>query len=288
MTAASRTTVRDFQKMKAEGTPIAMLTAYDETSARLGELAGVNALLVGDTLGMVIQGHQTTLPVTLDHIIYHAQIVTRVTTVPFIIGDMPFMTYNISPEQAMANAGRLMQESGVGAVKMEGGASLAPTIARIVQAGIPVMGHIGLQPQSVHKYGGMRVQGRDDAEDARRLLADAHAVQDAGAFAMVVEGVPVELGKMITEQVHIPTIGIAAGPHCDGQVQVFHDLLGLFDAFKPRHVRRYIEGAKLFREAIASYVDDVQNHRFPTAEHAFAMKPDVLAALTSMNGADED
>ncbi|MCL4251026.1 MAG: 3-methyl-2-oxobutanoate hydroxymethyltransferase [Anaerolineae bacterium] len=287
MTAASRFTVRDIHKLKEDGTPIAMLTAYDETSARLAELAGVPMLLVGDSLGMVIQGHQTPLPVTLDHIIYHAQIVTRVTTQPLVVGDMPFMTYNISPEQALANAGRLMQASGVGAIKMEGGTYLAPTIARIVQAGIPVMGHVGLQPQSIHKYGGMRVQGRDNVDAARKLLADAQAVEDAGAFAMVVEGVPVELGKMITEQVRIPTIGIAAGPHCDGQVQVFHDLLGLFDAFQPRHVRRYAEGAQVFREAIASYVDDVKNRRFPTDEHAFAMKPEVLAQLNGTETEDK-
>jgi 3-methyl-2-oxobutanoate hydroxymethyltransferase len=281
----ARLTIRDFQKLKADGSFIPMLTAYDATSARLGEAAGIPALLVGDSVGMVVQGHTTPVPVTLDQIIYHAQIVVRVTQQPLIIGDLPFMTYNISPEQALANGARLMQEGGVGAIKMEGGGYLAPTIARIVEAGIPVMGHIGLQPQSVHKYGGMRVQGRDNVEAARHLIDDAVRVQAAGAFAIVLEGVPVELAQRITERLHIPTIGIAAGPHCDGQVQVFHDLLGLDESLHLRHVRRYAEGAQVLRDAIAQYAADVRAGSFPTAEHAFSMKPEVLAAL---DGADVD
>jgi 3-methyl-2-oxobutanoate hydroxymethyltransferase len=244
-------------------------------------------LLVGDTLGMVIQGHDNPVPVTLDHVIYHAQIVTRVTRKPLVIGDMPFMSYNVSVEQALANTARMMQEGGVGAVKMEGGEYLAPTIARIVAVGMPVIGHIGLQPQSVFKVGGMRLQGKD-VDAARQLLRDAKAVEDAGASLLIIESVPAELGKMITESVHIPTIGIGAGADCDGQVQVFHDLLGLFEDFVPRHTRRYAEGASVFKAALADYADDVRARRFPTASNAFAMKPDVLAALQNPNGADDD
>lgn len=281
-----RATIRDFRKMKEEGTPITMLTAYDVTSARLAEAAGIDSILVGDSLGMVIQGHDNPVPVTLEHVIYHAQIVTRVTEKPLVIGDMPFMTYSVSTEQALINCARMMQEGGVGAVKMEGGESLAPTIERIVEAGIPVMGHIGLLPQSVHKLGGLkRMQGKD-VDSARRLLQDAVAVENAGAFAMVVEGVPAELGRLITQRVNIPTIGIAAGPDCDGQVQVFHDLLGLFEAFMPKHAKRYVEGASLFKSAIMQYAEDVRSRRFPTADHAVHMTQEVLSALYAEEDGD--
>jgi 3-methyl-2-oxobutanoate hydroxymethyltransferase len=228
---------------------------------------------------MVIQGHDNPVPVRLEHIIYHAAIVTRVTQRPLIVGDMPFMTYSVSGEQALENAGRLMQEAGVGAVKMEGGEPLAATIHRIVDAGIPVMGHIGLMPQSVHKLGGLRRMQGKDVEGARRLLRDAEMVEQAGAFAIVIEGVPSELAQMITQRLHIPTIGIAAGPHCDGQIQVFHDLLGLFEDFTPRHTRHYTEGAAIFKQGITQYSDDVRARRFPTEDHAVHMKDDVLMAL---------
>ena len=273
-----RLTIRDIQKMKDQGEPIAMLTAYDATSARISEAAGVPMLLVGDTLGMVMQGHNSTIPVTLDHIIYHAEIVNRVTQRPLVVGDMPFMTYNISPEQALANAGRLMQESGVSAVKLEGGGHIAPTIKRIVQAGIPVMAHIGLTPQSVNELGGFRVQGKE-VETAQRLIRDAEAVQEAGAFAVVLELLTAPLAQMITERLHIPTIGIGAGPHCDGQVQVFHDILALFDEFVPRHTKRYARIGDLMREAVADYVNEVQERTFPTQANSFEMKEDVLTAL---------
>jgi 3-methyl-2-oxobutanoate hydroxymethyltransferase len=280
----TRLTIRDFQKLKDDGVPIAMLTAYDATSARLGEAAGIPALLVGDSLGMVIQGHDNPVPVRLDHIIYHAQIVTRVTQRPLVVGDMPFMTYSVSAEKALENAARLMQEGAVGAVKMEGGEPLAPTIRKIVEAGIPVMGHIGLLPQSVHRLGGLkRLQGKD-VDGARQLLRDAEWVQDAGAFALVIEGVPAELGQMITQRVHIPTIGIAAGPACDGQIQVFHDLLGLFADFTPRHTHRYAEGAQVLQGGIAQYVADVLARRFPTEANSVHMKQEVLMALQT----DED
>ncbi len=273
-----RVTVRDIQKMKEDGEPIVMLTAYDATSARLSEAAGVPMLLVGDTLGMVIQGHEYPIPVTLDHIIYHASIVTRVTNKALVVGDMPFMSYHVSVEQALTNAGRLMQESGVSAIKMEGGESLAETISRVVDAGIPVMAHIGLMPQSVYKVGGFRVQGRD-LDSAQHLLRDAKAVEAAGAFAVVLESVPAPLAQIITERLHIPTIGIGAGPDCDGQVQVFHDILGLFEDFVPRHTKQYAHLAADVRDAIGAYVRDVQTRAFPTADNSFSMKEEILAAL---------
>ncbi len=279
-----RITVRDIQKMRDDDQPIVMLTAYDATSAKLSEAAGVPILLVGDTLGMVIQGHEFPVPVTLDHIIYHASIVTRVTSKPLVIGDMPFMSYHVSVEQALMNTGRLMQESGVNAVKMEGGESLAETISRVVDAGIPVMAHIGLMPQSVYKVGGFRVQGRD-LDTAQQLLRDAHAVQEAGAFAVVLESVPAPLAEIITQRLRIPTIGIGAGPHCSGQVQVFHDILGLFDEFVPRHTRQYAHLSDDIRKAIGEYVHDVQARTFPGAENSFTMKDDVLMALRA-DGAD--
>ena len=279
-----RKTIRDFQKMKDESQPIAMITAYDAMSAQVAQAAQVAGILVGDSMGMVVQGHDTPIPVKLEHIIYHASIVVRMTQTPLVVGDMPFMTYNVSPEQALTNAATLVQEAGVGAVKMEGGEHLAPTIRRVVDTGIPVMGHIGLQPQSVHKMGGMRVQGKD-LDTARQLLRDAEAVQNAGAFAIVLEGVPAPLAKMITEQLHIPTIGIGAGAHCSGQIQVFHDLFALLDGHVPRHAKQYAQLGTLMREALAAYVHDVQTGAFPTQENSFTMKADVLSALQT-NGAD--
>jgi 3-methyl-2-oxobutanoate hydroxymethyltransferase len=273
-----RLTIRDIQKMKQERQPIVMLTAYDASSARLSEAAGVPMLLVGDTLGIMIQGHSSTVPVTLEHIIYHSQIVVRTTEAPLVVGDMPFMSYNVSVEQALTNAGRLMQEAGVSAVKLEGGEALAPSIARIVQAGIPVMAHIGLMPQSVNVVGGFRVQGKD-AVSARQLMRDARAVQEAGAFAVVLESVPAQLAQMITQQLSIPTIGIGAGPDCDGQVQVFHDILALFEDFVPRHTRQYANVGEIIRTAITDYVHDVQNQQFPKDENSFLMKEEVLAVL---------
>ncbi len=273
-----RITVRDIQKMKTEHKPIVMLTSYDAMSARVSEAAGVPLLLVGDTLGMVIQGHEFPIPVTLDHIIYHASIVTRVTNKALVVGDMPFMSYHVSIEQALTNAGRLMQESGVNAIKMEGGESLAATIDRVVDAGIPVMAHVGLMPQSVYKVGGFRVQGRD-LDTAKQLLRDAQAVEAAGAFAVVLELVPAELAELITRRLHIPTIGIGAGAACDGQVQVFHDILGLFDEFVPRHTRQFAQLGTAMREAVGAYVHDVQAGSFPTAENSFTMKAEIIAAL---------
>ena len=273
-----RLTIRDIQKMKDDHERIVMLTAYDATSARLAEQAGVPMLLVGDTLGMVVQGHDSTIPVTLDHMIYHSEIVTRVTKTPLIVGDMPFMSYQVSEEQALQNAGRLMQEAGVSSVKLEGGESQAHTIRRIVDAGIPVMAHIGLTPQSVNQFGGFRVQGKQ-LESARQLVRDAEAVQAAGAFAVVLELVPAPLAEFITERLEIPTIGIGAGVGCDGQVQVFHDILALFTDFVPRHTKRYANVGDMMLAAIKQYQTEVQTQQFPDDAHSFDMSAEVLAAL---------
>jgi len=274
----TRKTILDIQKMKAQGEKIVLLTAYDATSARVAEAADIPVILVGDTLGMVIQGHSSTIPVTLDHMIYHCAIVARVTQTPLIVGDMPFMTASISAEDTLRQAARLMQEGGVTAVKVEGGETVAPLIKRLTQAGIPVMAHIGLTPQSVNQFGGFKVQGRQ-LEDARQLVRDADAVQAAGAFAVVLELVPAPLAGLITRRLAIPTIGIGAGPDCDGQVQVFHDILGLFDQFLPRHAKRYAEIGEDMRAAAAQYRQEVQAGAFPTAEQAFSMSAEVLGQL---------
>ena len=270
-----RITIRDIQKMKAAGELIPMLTAYDATSAYLGEQAGVPMLLVGDSMGMVIQGHQSTIPVTVEHIIYHSQIVVRATEKALIIGDLPFMSYKVSIEQAMQNAARLMQESEVGAIKLEGGEFIAPTINRMVQAGIPVMAHIGLTPQSVNQFGGFRVQGKDK-DTAEQLICDAQAVQDAGAFAVVLELVPAQLAQEITNKLRIPTIGIGAGPNCSGQVQVFHDLLGLFPSFGPRHSKKYADVGQVMKDALNQYVNEVKTAQFPTEDHSSQMSQEIL------------
>lgn len=273
-----RLTIRDVRKMKNNGKPLVMLTAYDATSARLAELSEVPMILVGDTLGMVVQGHDSTIPVRLEHMIYHCAIVVRVTTKPLIVGDLPFMTYSISPEQALENAGRLMQDGGVSCVKLEGGERMAPTVKRIVDSGIPVMGHIGLTPQSVNQFGGFRVQGKQ-LDSARQLIQDAKMIQAAGAFAVVLELVPSRLAKLITQILDIPTIGIGAGVHCDGQVQVFHDILALFDDFIPRHTKRYTNIGDMMRQAITEYRTEVENHQFPTDANSFTMDDDVIESL---------
>lgn len=275
-----RLTIRDVQKMKTDGRRIVVVTAYDATSARVAERAEIPLILVGDTLGMVVQGHDSTIPVTLEHSLYHASIVTRVTQKPLIIGDMPFMTYNLNPEQALTNAARFMQEAGVTCVKIEGGVSIAPTIRRLVEAGIPVMAHIGLTPQSVNRFGGFRVQGRE-LDSARQLVRDALAVQEAGAFAVVLELVPAKLSAHITQRLHIPTIGIGAGAGCDGQVQVFHDLLGLFDAFLPKHTKRYAEIGTRMQAGLVEYREDVEAGRFPSEVNSFSIADEIIATLES-------
>ncbi len=273
-----RFTIRDIQALKDRGEIIPMLTAYDYTSARLVEQAGVPMILVGDSLGMVVLGHDSTLPVTLDEMIHHIRAVVRGTKKVLIVGDMPFMTYQISPEQALRNAGRFMQEGGCQAVKLEGGRPMAETTQRLVEAGIPVMGHIGLTPQSVNQLGGFRVQGKT-VQDARRLIDDALAIEDAGAFSLVLEAVPARLSSMITERLHIPTIGIGAGAGCDGQVQVLHDMLGLFEDFVPKHAKRYAMLGEEIREAVGQYVEEVQAREFPTEAHSFSMSDQVAEGL---------
>jgi 3-methyl-2-oxobutanoate hydroxymethyltransferase len=271
-----RTTIQQIQEMKRRGERIAMLTAYEYSIAKLLDAAGVPMLLVGDSLASVVLGYETTIGATMDDMVRHTQAVVRGTQQALIVGDLPFMSYQVSAEEALRNAGRLMREGGAGAVKLEGGVSVAETVRRIVQAGVPVMGHIGLTPQSVHQLSGHKVQGRT-AEVAARLLADAEALEQAGAFAVVLEGMPAPLAAEVTKRLHIPTIGIGAGPGCDGQVQVIHDLLGLFTDFVPRHARRYADLGEQIKEAARRYADDVRKGSFPTAKESFTMNPAILA-----------
>ena len=267
--------------MKREGKRITAVTAYDATFARLFDEAGIDIVLVGDSLGMVVQGQSSTLPVTVDEVIYHCRAVVRGTQRAHIVGDMPFLSWQVSPEQALANAGRFLSEGGAHSIKLEGGVDAAPTIARIVQAGIPVMAHVGLTPQSVHAMGGFKLQGKTE-EAAARVLADAKAVAEAGAYALVLEGIPTDLAKRITDEVEIPTIGIGAGPHCDGQVLVCYDLLGLTPELKPKFVKRY---AEFFEEGVAAarrYRDEVRAGAFPDEEHSFGnVKTSEAPAATS-------
>ncbi|MBK8011317.1 MAG: 3-methyl-2-oxobutanoate hydroxymethyltransferase [Deltaproteobacteria bacterium] len=262
---------------------VSMVTAYDATFARLAEEAGVDALLVGDSLGMVIQGHENTLSVTLEDMIYHTKAVRRGSARAHVVGDMPFMSYQPSPEVALTNAGRLVKEGGAEAVKLEGGVEYEDAIGRIVRAGIPVMGHVGLTPQSVHAMGGFKVQGRSP-EAARRVLDDAKAVEAAGAYAIVLEGVPVELSRVITAHLSIPTIGIGAGAACDGQVLVMYDLLGMSGAFRPRFVKAYADLGREVVDALGAYAREVKDGSFPADEHTFHAK----VALFGPRGSDSD
>ena len=257
-------TVPDFLTAKKLGQRLTVLTAYDYTMARLLDAAGVDALLVGDSLGMVVQGQETSLGVTLDEVIYHVRCVARAIRRSLLIGDLPFMTYQVSPQQALENAGRLVKEGGAHAVKLEGGVRSAAGIAAVAGADIPVMGHIGLTPQSVRRLGGFRVQ-----RDEKRLLEDALATEAAGAFALVIECVPTELARKITAAVKIPTIGIGAGNGCDGQVLVTHDMLGLFEDFRPRFVKHYANLGHDIRQAVARYCHEVRDGTFPSEEYSF-------------------
>ncbi len=259
--------IRQLQTLAGKGEKIVALTAYDAYTAKLADENGVQVILVGDSLGMTMLGYSTTIPVTLEQVLHHAAAVVRGNTRALVVGDMPFLTYQISAEEALRNAGRFLQEAGVDAVKLEGGRQMAATIKRLVSAGIPVMGHIGIMPQSVLAEGGYRVHGRK-AYEADALRADALAVQEAGAFAIVLEGMPSALSQEITELLHIPTIGIGAGPGCSGQIQVVHDLLGLGD-FKPRHAKRYADLGAAMRQAFAQYRDEVRQGTFPGEENSF-------------------
>ncbi|MFT8775517.1 MAG: 3-methyl-2-oxobutanoate hydroxymethyltransferase [Gluconacetobacter liquefaciens] len=269
-----RITVFDIQAMKESGRRIAMLTAYDHPSAALAERAQVPMLLVGDSLGMVVHGAETTLPVTLDDMIRHARAVVRGSSRALVVADLPFLTYATETD-AIASARRVMQEAGVQALKLEGGVSIAPTVRRLTELGVPVMGHLGLTPQAQHTLG-LRVQARQ-AEAARRLVEDALALQDAGAFALVLELVPAPLAAAVTQRLRIPVIGIGAGAGCDGQVQVWHDLLGLFPGKSPRHAKRYGDIGTAIEDALRAYVGDVQSGAFPTAAQSSSMDPDELA-----------
>jgi 3-methyl-2-oxobutanoate hydroxymethyltransferase len=257
-------TVPDFLAAKARGVRLTMLTAYDYTMARLLDAAGVDGLLVGDSLGMVVQGHENSLSVTLEEVLYHTRCVARGVRRSLLVADMPFMTYHISPQQALENAGRLLKEGGAHAVKIEGGVRSAASITAIAGADIPVMGHIGMTPQSVRRFGGFRVQ-----RDAEKILEDALATEQAGAFAVVVECIPADLAQKITATLKIPTIGIGAGVACDGQILVSQDMLGLFEDFQPRFVKQYADLGRDVVQAVEKYCREVRDGTFPTAEHAF-------------------
>lgn len=275
---AMKKTVVTFAKAKAEGRKISMLTAYDYVSAKLIDEAGVDSILVGDSLGSVVLGYENTTKVTMEDMIHHGAAVCRGAKEALVIIDMPFMSYQPSVYDAVKNAGRLIAETGASAVKLEGGDTIAPTIEAIVNAGIPVCAHIGMTPQSVNHYGGYKVQGKD-AEAAQAILQDAKAVQDAGAFAVVLECVPAPLADFITEHLDIPTIGIGAGAGCDGQVQVYMDMLGMFDDFHPRHVGQFAKVGDMMSAAFREYVAAVEAGTFPTEKNEFSMDEEVADSL---------
>lgn len=265
---AEKVTVPEIVGRKQQGEKITCLTAYDYSFARILDGANIDIILVGDSVGCVFQGQPNTLTVTLDEMIYHTRAVARGCSRALVVGDMPFLSYQVSREQAIKNAGRLLQEGGAEAVKLEGGVAIDKTIETIVKIGIPVMGHVGLTPQSVHRFGGYKVQGKSQ-EQRQSVMDDAVAVEASGAFAVVLEGIPLDLAKEITERLSIPTIGIGAGPHCDGQVLVIHDMLGLFDDFTPKFVKRYADLKGSIAGAVKSFIKEVREQKFPDKEHSF-------------------
>jgi 3-methyl-2-oxobutanoate hydroxymethyltransferase len=273
-----RVTIAQIKAMKQKGEKITMLTAYDYTTAKIVDEAGVPLILVGDSLGMVVLGYDSTLPVTLEVMLHHTKAVMRGAKNALVVGDMPFMTYQASVEDAMHNAGRFMQEAGCQAVKLEGGVTVAATVKKMTDAGIPVMGHIGLTPQSINQLGGHKIQGKTP-EAARRLLDDAIALDQAGAFAIVLETVPAPLATLISKKISIPTIGIGAGTGCDGQVQVIHDILGSFTDYVPKHTKRYATIADITAKAVAQYYAEVKSGAFPTDAQSFPLEDSVLAGL---------
>ena len=275
----TKVTIHTLRQMKERGDRIAMLTAYDATFARLLDEAGADVLLVGDSLGMVVQGHETTLPVTLEEIAYHCRAVVRGARRAHVVGDMPFMSYQASLEQGLTNAGKLMKDGGCHSVKLEGGAIHAELVTRLVAAGIPVMAHIGLTPQSFHQLGGFKVQGRDPRA-REQLIADARTLEDAGAYAIVLEAIPADVAHDITAQVSIPTIGIGAGAGCDGQVLVCYDALGMDETFRPRFVRRYATLGETIKDAISHYVADVRSGEFPSDAESFTVAESKAAPRT--------
>ncbi|MCI6057977.1 MULTISPECIES: 3-methyl-2-oxobutanoate hydroxymethyltransferase [Anaerotignum] len=273
-----KNTVSTFREQKAKGEKISMLTAYDYSTAKLMDEAGINGILVGDSLGMVVLGYEDTLPVTMEDMIHHTAAVCRGAKNTLVVGDMPFMSYQVSVEEAVYNAGRLMKEGRCQAVKLEGGASVCPQIRAITNASIPVMAHIGLTPQSINAFGGFKVQGKSE-EAAKKLLEDAKAVEEAGAFAVVLECVPAKLAELISKSISIPTIGIGAGAGCDGQILVYQDMLGLFSDFTPKFVKKYANVGEMMTQAFRDYIADVQEGSFPAPEHTFAISEDVIKKL---------
>ena len=279
-----KVTIHTLRKMKQAGERISMLTAYDASFARLLDRAGIEVLLVGDSLGMVVQGHDTTLPVTMDQMVYHCAAVSRATEHAHLVGDLPFGSYQTSADEAVKNAMRIVSEGGVESVKLEGGAEYADIVRRIVRAGVPVMGHIGLTPQSVHKLGGYVVQGRTE-EKAAKMLADAKALEEAGCYALILEMMPADLSAEITRSVGIPVIGIGAGAGCDGQVLVVYDLLGMNPDFSPKFVKKYLDLGVLIRDAAMRFRDEVRHGEFPAEENSFSSAPgDVKPQLYSIPG----
>jgi 3-methyl-2-oxobutanoate hydroxymethyltransferase len=263
-----RVTTQTLRAMKNEGQRIAMLTAYDFTMAKILDQAGIDVILVGDSAGTVFQGQETTIPVTIDQMIYHCQAVVRGIKRAMVVCDLPFMSFQINPEEALRSAGRAMKEAAAHAVKLEGGKVVCPAIEKIVSAGIPVMGHLGLTPQSIHKFGTYVVRAREQ-DEAEELERDAKRLEDAGCFAIVLEKVPAALAGKVSKSISIPTIGIGAGPHCDGQVLVTHDMLGLYTEFRPRFVRRYAELGQAMGEAFRNYIQDVRSGSFPSLDESY-------------------
>jgi len=273
-----RVTINEIKAMKQRKEKIPMLTAYDYVTAKIIDEVGVPLILVGDSLGMVMLGYDSTIPVTMDEMIHHTKAVVRGANKALIVGDMPFMTYHINVSDALHNAARFIQEGGAQAVKLEGGEVVAETVKRLIDCGIPVMGHIGLTPQSIYQLSGYKVQGQT-AETAKRLLEDAQILQQAGAFSVVLECVPAALSKLITEKLSIPTIGIGAGPDCDGQVQVINDMLGLYTDIVPKHAKQYARLAEAIKNAVTAYVTEVKSNTFPTMKHSYTMDESILESL---------
>ena len=276
--ARKKITTHTFQQKKKKRQPISMLTAYDYPTALAMDQAGVDSILVGDSLGMVVLGYENTLPVTMDDMLHHCKAVSRGAKSALLIGDMPFMSYQLSPQEALRNAGRFLQEAGMDAIKLEGGKERLDTIRLIISAGIPVMGHLGLTPQSVHQLGGFRAQGKL-ASAAEQILEDAHLLQKAGCFSLVLESIPAKLAEYISQRLDIPTIGIGAGAGCDGQVLVTHDMLGLFDRFTPRFVKKYADLHGELGRAFSEYIEEVESRKFPEKEHCVEMKEEEWEAF---------
>ena len=279
--STQKVTVLDVQQAKEENRKLTMVTAYDYPFGLLADEAGIDIVLVGDSLGMVVMGLEGTVAVNMEHMIHHIRAVTRGCKNPFIVGDMPFMSYNTSIREAIINAGRLLKEGGCESIKLEGGVDFAPTIEAIVKAGIPVQGHIGLTPQTAGALGGFKMQGRDAAA-AKQIIDDARALEDAGVFSMILEAVPAPLGKLVAEVVKVPVIGIGAGPDVDGQVLVTHDMIGLFDKFVPKFVKQYTNIRKVILGALNEYKQEVEDVKFPAPEHSFKMPEEALIELKKL------